>query len=705
VVLYAAQSNPPIDAEIAEKGRFQTKTNYLLEQSPMVDLFSQQRHAELCKEIDRHNRLYYSQDQPEISDAEYDALFRELQDIEAAFPELITAESPSQQVGAPATAKFAPSPHAVPMLSLKNAKDAEEFYDFDTSIRKNFLARSEELEYACEMKLDGVAVELSYTGGKLLKASTRGDGFVGEDITENVKTIAGIPHKLIPPYPELLDVRGEVYIDLVDFQALNRTQEDAGDKTFANPRNAAAGSLRQLDARITAQRPLRIFCYGIGRMQGVATSTQIETLRLLRKLGLRVNLEETTCVTGADEVINTFRKLQERRDTLPFEIDGVVVKVNDTALQEELGVVSRSPRWAIALKFPPRQGQTIVEEITLQVGRTGAITPVAHLKPVVVSGVTVSRASLHNWDEIERLDLRVGDHVIVERAGDVIPDVVKVLTEKRTGSERPIPLPKKCPECNTPVQKNPDEVVPRCSNPHCPAQAIERMKHFVSRDAMDIEGLGEKQLTQLLERGKISDLADLYLLNKQDLFAMDRMGDALAEKLLLAIDASKTRPLSKLLFALGIRHVGKNTAKILARRFASLDDLAKCTIDQLIAIHEIGDKVARSIVDYFASPEKIMLLEKLHHAGVQPQAEVVIQHDGPLTGKIFVITGALSKWSRKEAEELVENAGGRTSGSVSKKTDYVLAGENAGSKLEKAEKLGVEVIDEATFAQMLGVSL
>jgi DNA ligase (NAD+) len=671
----------------------------------MADLFSQQRHAELCKEINRHNRLYYNQDQPEISDAEYDALFRELQDIETAFPELITPASPSQQVGAPATEKFTPCPHAVPMLSLKNAKNAEEFYDFDASIRKNFLARSEELEYACEMKLDGVAVELSYIGGKLLKASTRGDGFIGEDITENVKTIACIPHELTPPYPELLDVRGEIYIDLADFQTLNRAQEDAGDKTFANPRNAAAGSLRQLDAKVTAQRPLRIFCYGVGRMQGVTTSTQIETLHLLRKLGLRVNLEETTCVTGADEVIGTFHQLQERRDTLPFEIDGVVVKVNDTALQEELGVASRSPRWAIALKFPPRQGQTIVEEVALQVGRTGAITPVAHLKPVVVSGVTVSRASLHNWDEIDRLDLRIGDHVIVERAGDVIPDVVKVLTEKRSGNERPIPLPAKCPECNTPVQKNPDEVVPRCSNPHCPAQAIERMKHFVSRDAMDIEGLGEKQLIQLIERGKISDLADLYLLNKHDLFTMDRMGDALAEKLVLAIEASKTRPLSKLLFGLGIRHVGKNTAKILARRFASLDDLASCTIDQLISIHEIGDKVAGSIVDYFASPEKIMLLKKLRQAGVQPQAEIVIQNDGHLTGKIFVITGTLSRWSRQEAEELVEKAGGRTSGSVSKKTDYVLAGENAGSKLEKAEKLGVEVIDEATFAQMTGDAL
>ena len=671
----------------------------------MVDLFTQQRHTELCEEIHRHNQLYYGQDQPEITDTEYDDLFRELQKIETAFPELITPDSPSQKIGAPATEKFAPSPHAIPMLSLKNAKNAEEFHDFDTSLRKTFLARSEDLEYACEMKLDGVAIELTYEQGQLVKASTRGDGFVGEDITENIRTITDIPRTLTAPYPELLDVRGEIYIDLADFQTLNRAQEDAGDKTFANPRNAAAGSLRQLDAKITAQRPLRIFCYGVGRIQGVKTATQIETLQLLRKLGLRVNLEETTCASGADMVTSTFRQLQERRDALPFEIDGVVVKVNEIALQEELGMVSRSPRWAIALKFPPRQEQTIVEDIGLQVGRTGAITPVAHLKPVTVSGVTVSRASLHNWDEIDRLDLRIGDHVIVERAGDVIPDVVKVLPEKRTGNEQLIPLPKECPECNTPVHKSPDEVVPRCNNPHCPAQTIERMKHFVSRDAMDIEGLGEKQLTQLIKSGKITDVADLYLLSKEDMFAMERMGDALAEKLVLSIASSKTQPLSRLLFGLGIRHAGKNTTKILARRFASLDELAKCTIDQLIAIHEIGDKVAQSIVDYFGNPEKILLLDKLHNAGVQPQGEVVIQQDGPLTGKIFVITGTLSKWSRKEAEELVEKAGGRAAGSVSKKTDYVLAGENAGSKLAKAEKLGIEVVNEETFAKLVGVTI
>lgn len=670
----------------------------------MIDLFTLQRHTELCEEINRHNQLYYNQDQPEISDAEYDAMLRELIEIEEKFPELVSPESPSQKVGAPIVEKFTPSAHALPMLSLNNAKDIEEFRDFDIRIRKNFLARSAEVDYACEMKLDGVAIELTYIGGQLRKACTRGDGLVGEDITENIKTIKDIPLTLTPPYPELLDVRGEIYIALNDFQLLNQTQQEAGEKTFANPRNAAAGSLRQLDARVTAQRPLRIFCYGVGRMQGAETATQIETLELLRKVGLRVNLEETTCCTGADEVISNFRKLQERRDALPFEIDGVVVKVNEIRLQEELGMLSRSPRWAIAMKFPPRQETTIIEDIKLQVGRTGAITPVAHLKPVNVSGVTVARASLHNWDEIERLDVRIGDHVVVERAGDVIPDVVKVLVEKRTGKETQFAMPTSCPVCSAEISKAPGEVVPRCSNPQCPAQLLESLKHFVSRDAMDIESLGEKQLSQLITAEKVNNVADLYALSKEDLFAMERMGETLATKLLDSIEASKRRPFSRLLFGLGIRHIGRNTAKILARRFSSLEELSQSTKEQLLTIHEIGDKVADSLVSYLNSPDKRILLEKLRLAGVHPEGEAVIQHDGPLSGKTVVVTGTLIRWSRKEAEGLVEQAGGRAAGSVSKKTDYVLAGENAGSKLAKAEKLGIEVIDETTFAQLVGVT-
>lgn len=668
----------------------------------MADAATRQRHAALCAEIDRHNRRYYELDAPLISDAEYDALFRALLDLEAAHPELVTAASPSQRVGAAPLAKFAPVPHAIPMLSLKNVKDEGEFVDFDASIRGTFLALAGNIEYVCEMKLDGVAVELTYAAGRLVAGSTRGDGFTGENILANLCTIAAIPHRLRGDFPPLVDVRGEVFMDLAAFQELNRRQEEAGERPFANPRNAAAGSLRQLDAAVTAGRPLRLCCYGVGRLEGSAPATQLQLLHWLEQWGLPVNLVDTATARDPAGVIDYYRQLLARRDTLPFEIDGVVVKVNDLAQQRELGEVSRSPRWAVAFKFPPRQAETVVEAIGLQVGRTGAITPVAHLQPVEVSGVMVARASLHNWDEIARLDLRIGDRVIVERAGDVIPDVVKVLTDRRTGSEQLIAMPQACPECAAPVTRNPAEVVPRCSNPHCPAQLLESLKHFVSRDAMDIDGLGEKQLGQLITAGRIQDPADLYTLGKEDLYAMERMGDTLADKLLRSIEASRRRPLSRLLFALGIRHVGRNTAKILAKRFASLDELAQCERQQLTAIHEIGDKVAESLLDYLNNPDKQLLLHKLRAAGVRTEAEVTIRQDGPLTGKTFVITGTLLKWSRKEAEELVEKLGGRAAGSVSKKTDYVLAGANAGSKLDKAQALGIEILDEEAFAKLLG---
>jgi len=659
------------------------------------------RHTWLCTDLRRHNQLYHTLDQPEISDAEYDRLFRELLELEAACPELAGSDSPSRQVGAEPGEKFAPVAHALPMLSLRNAKSATEFTDFDQSIRTTFLARTADLEYVCETKLDGVAVELTYENGHLVRASTRGDGFVGEDITANIRTLGTVPQRLTPPCPALLDVRGEVYIDLAEFRQLNRRQEEAGAKTFANPRNAAAGSLRQIDPGITAQRPLKIFCYGIGRLDGSRPATQFELLQRLAQWGLRVNLAETVPAKGVAAVIAYYQQLEARREALDYEIDGVVVKVNDLALQMELGEVNRRPRWAIAFKFPPRQQVTVVETIGLQVGRTGAITPVAHLVPVEVSGVTVSRASLHNWDEIARLDLRIGDHVIVERAGDVIPDVVKVLTEKRTGAERAVPIPADCPECGGPVAKAATEVVPRCTNAHCPARTIERLKHFVSRNAMDIESLGEKQLTQLIALGKVADVADLYLLEKQDLFEMERMGEVLAEKLLAAIAESKTRPLSRFLFGLGIRHVGEHTAKLLAKRFASIEELARAERDQLTQIHEIGVKVAESLSDFFSNPDQVLLLEKLRRAGVEPAAEVTVQQDGPLTGQTLVITGTLSRWGRKEAEELVERLGGRAASSVSKKTNYLVAGENAGSKLTKAQALGVPILDEAGFEQLL----
>ncbi len=658
------------------------------------------RHTELREALRRHSHNYYVLDAPKISDAEYDELFRELLELEAQYPQLADTDSPSRQVGAPPSEKFAPIPHALPMLSLRNVKSEGEFMEFDASLRKTFLARGSDIDYLCEMKLDGVAVELTYAEGELVQASTRGDGQTGEDITENLRTLASVPRRLNPPFPGLLDVRGEVYIELAAFQQLNREQEEAGERTFANPRNAAAGSLRQLNAAITARRPLRIFCYGFGRWEGPLPATQQEALAELRRLGLPVNLEGTGRARGAEDVVARFRQLLEGRDALPFEIDGMVVKVDELELQRELGELSRSPRWAVAYKFPPRQAETILEKVVLQVGRTGAVTPVAQLRPVSVSGVTVSRASLHNWDEITRLDIRVGDHVLVERAGDVIPDVVKVLTEKRTGGEIPIPLPETCPECDGPVTRKPGEVVPRCGNPHCPAQALERLKHFVSRDAMDIDGLGEKQLLQLIDLGKLQTVADLYRLTRDDLFQMERMGEVLADKLLQAIAASKIRPLSRLLFGLGIRHVGSHTARLLAKRFTGLDTLAAAEPGQLTEIHEIGDKVAESLRDYFANPANLLLLRELEELGLRPTDEAVVQSDGPLRGKTLVITGNLASLSRKEAETLVERLGGRASGSVSKKTDFIVAGPGAGGKLEKARQLGIRILDEEEFLRM-----
>jgi len=667
----------------------------------MADRATLAQYRELCDQLRHHNFRYYILDQPEVSDAEYDRLFRQLQELEAAHPELVTPDSPSQQVGAPPSTRFVPISHALPMLSLKNVRNAEEFLDFDQSLRETFLGASSEIEYVCEMKLDGVAVELVYEEGRLQYASTRGDGLVGEEITANLKTLATIPWQLTPPYPSRLDVRGEVYMELRDFQRLNRHQEEQGEKTFANPRNAAAGSLRQLDPRVTAQRPLKIFCYGIGRWQGERPATHRQLLERLAACGLRVNLAETSLATGGEAVIAAFHDLQRRRDQLPYEIDGMVVKVNALALQEELGEISRSPRWAVACKFPPRQRETIVEKVELQVGRTGAITPVAHLRPVEVSGVTVSRASLHNWDEIERLGLKSGDHVIVERAGDVIPDIVAVAKEKRSGNETPIPFPATCPECGAPVSRRAGEVVPRCGNARCPARTIERLRHFVSRDAMDIEGLGEKQLAELIGLGRLETFSDLYRLRKDDFFAMERMGEVLAEKLLNAIAASKERPLSRFLFALGIRHVGEHTAKILAKRFASIADLAAADREELKRIHEIGDKVADSLTDFFRNPQQLQLLAELQAVGVDPQPEVTVDREGALTGKTLVITGTLSRWSRKEAEALVESLGGRVAGSVSSKTSYVVAGSDAGSKLDKARRLGIPVLDEDAFLQLL----
>ena len=658
------------------------------------------RHRQLCDLLHHHSYLYHVLDRPEIPDSEYDLLFRELLQLEEAFPDLVTSDSPSQRVGAPPLEKFKPIRHSLPMLSLENAFGDEEIGDFDARVRR-FLASDETIGYVCETKMDGVAVELVYRNGRLEVGSTRGDGTTGEAITENLKTIPSIPLRLQPPCPPLLEVRGEVYMELADFQRLNREREDEGQEAFANPRNATAGSLRQLDSTITARRPLKIFCYGIGQLEGDSPVSHYELLQQLTAWGLRVNLGETRLARGIDAVVEKYRQLLARRDSLPYEIDGMVVKVNSLALQRELGEKTRTPRWAIACKFPPRQAETTIEDIQLQVGRTGAITPVAKLRPVEVSGVTVSSASLHNWDEIARLDVLIGDHVVVERAGDVIPDVVRVLPEKRTGSERPLPLPQRCPACGSAVEKLAGEVVPRCQDLACPARVKESIKHFASRRGMDIDGLGDRYIEQLLRLGLIHSVADLYTLDRESLFRFERMGEKLAENLLASIARSKRRPLARFLFALGIRHVGEHLAKVLARRFGSLEALGRASRDELLAVHEIGPQVAESMLNFFHLPQNQEVLRRFKAAGVVPEEEEARGAEGPFAGKTFVFTGTLSRFSRKEAQEMVEQRGGRAAGSVSRKTDYVVVGEEAGSKLEKARALDISVLSEEEFLALV----
>lgn len=657
-------------------------------------------HGELCRQINHHNYLYHALDRPEISDDEYNRLMRRLLEIEERHPDLVTPESPSQRVGSTPLSHFPNATHASPMLSLENAFDETDLREFDARV-KRFLARSEDLVYYCEPKLDGVAVALTYDNGQLVRGATRGNGVTGEEITQNIRTIPSIPLKLRDDYPERLEVRGEVYMELDAFRKINRQRREEGEATYANPRNLTAGSLRQLDARLTARRPLTISCYGIGQASGQPPETQERLLQSLRRWGLRVNLDITCRAAGIEQVIAHYRKLMEMRDRLDYEIDGMVVKVDSIALQQELGEKSRTPRWAIACKFPARQETTVLESVRLQVGRTGAVTPVANLKPVTVSGVTVSSASLHNWDEIARLDVMIGDSVVVERAGDVIPDIVKVLKDKRDGSQKPIPEPLECPVCGSPVLRQEDEVVPRCQGANCPAKLKEALKHFCSRGGMDIEGLGDRQIDQLLRLNLVEGLADLYRLSREDLFQFERMGEKLAAKLLDAIAASKQRPLENFLFALGIRHVGQHLAKLLSQKFGSIEQLGKASESDLLQIHEIGPQVAASVVNFFANANNRQLLDELTALGVSPRSVETTTGDS-LKGQTFVFTGALERFSRKEGEALVEAEGGRASGSVSKKTDYVVAGPGAGSKLAKAEQLGINVLDEEEFLKLIG---
>ncbi|HKJ05303.1 MAG TPA: NAD-dependent DNA ligase LigA [Geopsychrobacteraceae bacterium] len=656
-------------------------------------------HARLSTELHHHSYCYHALDNPEISDAEYDQLLKRLLNLEKSYPELITVDSPSQRVGAAPLKKFSQAQHAKPMLSLENAFSDMDLSDFDARIRR-FLSTNDEIEYLCEMKLDGVAVALTYENGYLVRGTTPGDGTTGEDITENIRTIGSIPLKLTEDAPSQLEVRGEIYMELDDFRKMNQKRREEGEVTFANPRNATAGSLRQLDPRITAARPLTINCYGVGSLSDSKPESHFDILKSLRCWGLKVNLDTLRVTHNIEGVITCYREMLALRENLPFEIDGMVVKVNSLSLQQELGEKSRTPRWAIARKFPARQEQTILEDIKLQVGRTGAITPVAQLKPVNVSGVTVSRASLHNWDEIERLGIQIGDTVIVERAGDVIPDIVRVMTEHRTGSETPIIEPSTCPACGSRVSRAEGEVVPRCQGLSCPAQLKESLKHFVSKGAMDIEGMGDRIIDQLIRLDLISNIADIYNLQEEDFFRFERMGKTLANKLLAAISKSRQQPLERFVFGLGIRHVGIHVAKILSRQFGSLEKIQSATVEELQNIHEIGPQVAKSIKAFFEDPQNIDTLNQLKHLGLDLSTANQQRGHG-LQGKTFVFTGALERFTRAEGQSLVEQQGGRASGAVSKKTDYLVAGSNAGSKLTKAVKLGIEILDEEEFLELL----
>lgn len=661
----------------------------------------------LRAKIRRANYLYYALDAPEISDAEYDALMRELRALEEKYPDLVTADSPTQRVGTEPVTLFAPFPHRVAMLSLENAFTTAELRAWEDRLRRLLGAgTATTIEYVCELKIDGLSVSLLYEDGRFVKGGTRGDGAVGEDVTANLRTIPAVPLRLhdhdgaLLPTPRLIEARGEVFLTHSEFRRINAALEEAGGRTFANPRNAAAGSLRQKDPSVTASRKLDTFLYTLGDCQGCRFESQYQLLQTFKSWGFRTNPHVKLC-TGMDEVAAFCEEWDSGRKSLDYDIDGVVVKVNSFALQQELGQVSRSPRWAVAFKYPPSQVRTRVEDIQVQVGRTGALTPVAHLTPVSVAGVIVSRATLHNQDEIERKDVRIGDLVVVQRAGEVIPEVVEVVVSERTGAERPFHMPARCPVCGTPVVREPGEAVARCPNASCPARIQEELEHFVSRGAMDIEGLGSRHISQLLELGLVRDVADLFSLSIEQLVGMERMGETLAVKILGNIEASKTRPLSNFLFALGIRHIGEHAAEVLAARFGSLEPLLTASEAELASVHEIGPTMAASIQNWFADPHNQELIQKLQRLGVHPTGDGARSVSDKLQGKTFVFTGALEKLKRDEAEALVKRLGGRASGSVSKQTSVVVAGPGAGSKLDKARELGVQVMTEQDFLDML----
>jgi DNA ligase (NAD+) len=654
------------------------------------------RIEELRELVRYHNRRYYVEDAPEISDAEYDALYKELEILENEHPELVTTDSPTQRVGGEPLEEFEQVMHAVPMLSLSNARKLEDLYEWDARVRR-LLGDDEEPRYVTELKIDGLAVSLRYERGRFVRGATRGNGTIGEDVTANLRTVRSIPERLSGDYPEVLEARGEVYIPLDRFEEFNGRQEAEGKRPFANPRNLAAGSIRQLDPRITAERPLAIFCYGVGE-GGERYESHSATLDALRSYGLRVNPHKVH--EDIESVAEECAYWTRERASLGYQIDGVVVKVNSREQQLALGSVAKAPRWAIAYKFEPLAARTRLTDIIVNVGRTGALTPQALLEPVNVGGVTISRATLHNEDYIKEKGILIGDEVIVERAGDVIPQVVRAIPQERAGNEYPFEMPENCPVCGEPVSRPEGEAVTRCVNARCPAQALEHIIHWASKAAMDIEGLGEKVATKLFDLSLIRDAADIYGLRAEQLEPLEGFGEKSAENLVRAIERSKEQPFSRVLFALGIRHVGSVTAGLIAGRFGGEDLLRGVSVEQLTKIEGIGEVVARAVVAYFALEDNRSLVVRLMRAGLDLERTTGASQEGPLVGRRVVITGTLSR-PRSYFVERLEEAGGTFTSSVSKNTDYVLAGEEAGSKLERANSLGVPVLDETAFEELL----
>ena len=658
---------------------------------------AKERIEELRKTINYHSKKYYDEDKPEISDYEYDMLMNELKELEKEHPELITPDSPTQKVGGHVKEDFAKVTHEVPLQSLQDIFSFEELYDFDKRIKEKAEEYGEETNYCVETKIDGLSCALKYEKGILVQGATRGDGLVGEDVTPNVKTIKSIPHKLKEPLD--ITVRGEIFIGKKEFETLNEEREVLGQTLFANARNAAAGSLRQLNSKITAERPLDIYIFNVQKFDGTTFNSHWEELNFLADLGFNVVPFRKLC-HNIDEAAQAIKEIGDRREDLTFGIDGAVVKVDNLKFREELGTTFKVPKWAIAYKYPPEKKETILKDIICQVGRTGVITPMAVLEPVKVAGSTISKTTLHNEDFIKEKGLMIGDHVVIQKQGDVIPEVVDVLKDKRTGEEKEFEMPKVCPVCGAPAVREQGEAAIRCTGIECSAKALRNIVHFASNDGMDIAGLGYKIVEQLLDNKLIKDIADIYSLTVEDVASLKKNGKKFAENLINAINESKNRDLENLISAFGIRHVGKKLAKVLAKKYGTLENLMNATAFDLTTKDDIGEVIAESICSFFKEKQTIDLVDRLVKAGVNTK-HLEEQIDNRFDGKTFVLTGSLSKYSRVEASDIIEKMGGKTSSSVSKKTDYVLAGEDAGSKLDKAQKLGVTVISEEEFEQMI----